>query len=45
MRRAEQLSEVADPFAEPLRGGVWRFQMTWLIVFFVFACLVVLVFS
>jgi hypothetical protein len=22
MRRAEQLSEVADPFAEPHRGGV-----------------------
>jgi hypothetical protein len=22
MRRAEQLSKVADPFAEPLRGGV-----------------------
>jgi hypothetical protein len=45
MRRAEQLSEVADPFANPHRGGVWRWMMTWVIVFFVFVCLVVLVFS
>jgi hypothetical protein len=27
MRRAEQLSEVADPFANPLRGGVMEVEM------------------
>jgi len=32
-------------FANPLRGGVWRYPMTWPIVFFAFVCLVVLVFS
>jgi hypothetical protein len=26
MRRAEQLSKVADPFANPLRGGIMEVE-------------------
>jgi hypothetical protein len=40
MRRAEQLSKVADPFAEPIRGGVMEVEMIeallWFIAVFLF---------
>jgi hypothetical protein len=45
MRRAEQLSKVADPFANPLRGGVWRLKMEWFLVFVVVVFVVVFTFS
>jgi hypothetical protein len=39
MRRAEQLSKVADPFANPLRGGVMEVEMrTLLLCVFFLGC-------
>jgi hypothetical protein len=49
MRRAEQLSKVADPFANPIRGGVWRWMMLeillWFFAFAVFVFVVAFTFS
>jgi hypothetical protein len=45
MRRAEQLSKVADPFANPIRGGVMEVEMEWFLVLVVFVLVVAFTFS
>ena len=49
MRRAEQLSKVADPFANPIRGGVTEVEMIeallWFIALAVFVFVVAFMFA